>query len=268
MYLDKSIENHLNFCEGQVKELKEKIAVLPEGTLHVNSNNGYFSWRITLPGEKRRYVSKKDSELIKALALKSVLCAQLKDLENEAVQCRKFLKSSRPSELSKLLSLSNPEIQKLIKNYYQPADEKTLAWINKPFEKSEKHPEQLLIPTLKEGEMVRSKLEASAANTLFSLKIPYKYEKVTMIGNIKIAVDFTALDIRTYKEVPIELFGLMDNPEYVKNCQAKLVNYIRFGYYPGLNMLTFYETSHCPLGSSFFTQAFENFFFKNPPAQL
>ena len=85
---------------------------------------------------------------------------------------------------------------------------------------------------------------------------------------LQIAVDFTALDVRTFREIPIELFGMMHNTEYVQNCQKKLANYITNGFIPGINMITLYESSSMQLGPQQIRKTFEDFFINNPPVQF
>ena len=110
--------------------------------------------------------------------------------------------------------------------------------------------------------------EALFAVDLTTLRISYQYEKILIVNGIEIAADFTTLDIRTFQEIPIELFGMMDDPEYRQMYKRKMKTYFDAGYIPGVNMLTFYETSAAPLNHVQVQEDLENFFFKRPPVML
>ena len=69
--------------------------------------------------------------------------------------------------------------------------------------------------------------------------------------------------MRTFQEIPIELFGMMDDSEYVKNYRKKMNTYINNGYIPGINMLTFYESQKAPLNQITLNKKLEDFFFMN-----
>lgn len=270
MYTDNYIAARLKECELQIAELEEKIASLPEGKLHIIRNGKYYTWKVLMPGKKRVYLPKSEEEKAKLLAQKNIYLARLHDLKCEAKACARFLSCEEKAvcEQEKLFEKASPELIRLAGDLFDFEDDKTSRWLKEPYERYTAYPERLIIPTLKEGERVRSKLEASAAGYLYTLKIPYKYEKITQIGGIKIAVDFTALDVRCGREIPIELFGMMDDPDYRKNYVKKMHTYINAGYIPGVNFLTFYESAAAPLNPAFMRKTLEDFFYKNPPQML
>ena len=270
MYLDKCIECYFGRCNACIAELEKKIAALPPGKLHISKNGKYFTWHVLMPDGRRVYLPKSEEATAKKLALKNIFLAQLHDLKNEAEACARYLRRSKSSvrSLEKLFSDAGPELVRLTADSFRTKNARIAAWETAGYEKYGGYPEQIIIPTLKEGEKVRSKLEANAAGFLYTLGIPYRYEKVTVIGNTKIAVDFTALDVRNFREIPIELFGMMDNPEYRKTHNRKLMTYLNAGYIPGVNFITFYETPADPLNPMQMCQTFEDFFFNNPPRQV
>ena len=98
------------------------------------------------------------------------------------------------------------------------------------------------------GEYVRSKSEKIIADKLYMLGIPYRYEcPILLDGNIKIYPDFTILKMPERKEVYLEHFGMLDDPNYVNNTIFKLNTYERNGIYLGVNLFVTYETSKKPL---------------------
>ena len=120
------------------------------------------------------------------------------------------------------------------------------SWEGQEYEKSTKHPEQLIVKAPK-GEFVRSKSEALIANALFDEGIEYRYEWATEIGGIKFFPDFT-VRVPGKKITKIwEHFGKIDDPVYFTKMMRKLTAYIKDGYVPGVNMIVTFESSSCPL---------------------
>ena len=270
LILYKIIKNYKEKCEYRRQEIEQLLSAMPDGTLHISKSGNYYTWRVSTGNGNRKYLPKKERDLAGILALKKFYEAQMHDLKNDIEACRRFLhyKDTSVDETALLMNSSSAEYKNLLGAAYANIDEKITEWENLPYEKSSMYPENLIHRTFKEGEKVRSKLEASVAGSLYTLKIPYKYEKMTMIGNNKFAVDFTALDVRTFREIPIEVFGMMSDYEYVKNFKRKMTIYINSGYIPGINMMTFYESRETPLELEYVNQELERFFFQNPPVQF
>ena len=104
------------------------------------------------------------------------------------------------------------------------------------------------------GERVRSKSEIIIADTLFRLKIPYRYEYPLNLKNTKgekltLYPDFTCLNLRTRREFYWEHFGMMDNSEYSENVVQKLHLYEQNGIIPGKNLIITMETSTIPINT-------------------
>ena len=270
MYLNESMEQYLERCKNKIALLEKKISALPEGELQIHKNRNYCMWRVTDRKGGRIILPKDQEEKAVQLALKKLYAAQIHDLKTEAEAVARYLRYRKRSAraVERLLDREPPEYRRLLGKALMTSDERVRAWENAAYHKSEKYEEYLKYPTLKEHERVRSKYEALFAADLTTLQIPYLYEKILIAGGIEIAPDFTALDVRTFQEIPIELFGMMDDPEYRKMYKRKMKTYIEAGYIPGVNMLTFYETSEAPLNHMQAQEDLENFFYKRPPIML
>lgn len=270
MYLYETMESSVQRYGRQAAVLKKKIAAMPEGVLHISKSGKYYTWRVSFPDGRRIYLPKSEIELAKTLALKKFYLANLHDLEGELEACSRYVryKSAKVSAVEKLYADSGEEFRNLLGSSFKLRDEKAAAWEKAAYEKYDKFPEKLNIPTLKKGEKVRSKVEASFAGSLFTHKIPYRYEQMLLLEDRKIAVDFMVLDTRTFQEIPVEIFGMMDNQEYRQNHNKKMTAYINSGYIPGVNFLTFYDTSASPLGLGVIDKILEDFFFNNPPIKI
>ena len=270
MYLFESMQNIVQRYEKQIAMLEEKISAMPEGVLHISRNGDYCTWRVSYPDGRRVYLPKRESELAKALALKRFYMAKLHDLKAELEACSRYVryKTTSVSALEKFYADAGEEFRNLLGFSFESPGEKAAAWENATYEKNDKFPEKLNVPTLKKGEKVRSKIEASFAGSLFTHRIPYRYEQMLVLGGRKVAVDFMVLDIRTFQEIPVEIFGMMDNQEYRQHHNKKIAAYINSGYIPGVNFLTFYDTSASPLGLNVINKTLEDFFFNNPPIRI
>lgn len=98
------------------------------------------------------------------------------------------------------------------------------------------------------GERVRSKSEILIADTLFRLKVPYRYECPLTLRNpdgskITLHPDFICLDLQTRREFYWEHLGMMDNPVYAEKAIQRLRLYEQNNIYPSKNLIITTETS-------------------------
>ena len=108
-------------------------------------------------------------------------------------------------------------------------------------------PEEKVYQT-KRGEMVRSKSELLIADLLYEMEIPYRYEpRVRMKGGNYKYPDFLILNRKTRQTIYWEHLGLMDDPDYLNNNLAKILEYGENGICLGKNLMITFETSEHPL---------------------
>ena len=111
------------------------------------------------------------------------------------------------------------------------------------------------------GERVRSKSEKLIADKLYMMDIPYRYEcPITLRGIGKIYPDFTILKVESRKEVILEHFGMMDNPDYSDKAIKKINMLEKNGYNMGDNLLCTFETSKTPINMKNVENMFMNCF--------
>ena len=269
MLINSSVQAHLKACEEQITKLENRISSMPEGRLIICNNGKYTGWRVSIPGKGAAYLPKSQRSMAQALALKELYMCQLHDLKAEAESCRRYSRYKNRSydKTGTLLAKADPEFLELLGERLSTDDKRIMEWQNEPYNRSAIYPEKLVHKTLK-GDLVRSKIEANAADALYTMGIPYKYEKLTKIDSKLISVDFTALDIRTFQEIPIEIFGMMEDQDYVAEYKRKMQRYINAGYIPGINFITIYEWSSSPLTFSSFISIFEDFFVNTPAINM
>ena len=227
---------------SEIRELKTELSHYPEGSIvcyKATKKGSTYIQRYKIQYEngrqKRSFLSKKQLDEAKILAQKAYKYRLLCDKKNELEAINAYLNCRNPETHSQMLSWDSPYKDLLLDNN---------DWENEEYEKSQNHPEHLIIPAPK-GEYVRSKSEAIIAHVLFEHHIPYRYECMKDINGTTMAPDFTILHPRTSSEFIWEHFGLLDNDDYVSSVAYKIPRYIRSGYIPGHNfIMTFEDTKH------------------------
>lgn len=267
MNLELPVQARIKMLDSQISQCSQDLITLPEGDLHVGRNGKYYTWKWKDAAGNWHYISKSNEEEAVQRALRKLYQAQLHDLASEREACRRYAhyKKQSVSEINHLMEKESPEFKRLLQKALTFPDDRVTAWENQSYQKSLVHPDALIHPTLKPDLFVRSKVEAMVSSSMTLTRIPHLYEKIIHIDRWEIAADFTALDIRTFREIPIEVFGMMDDPEYRKSYERKMKTYIDGGYIPGKNMLVFYEFSDDPLSQAVVMDELDRFFFRNPP---
>ena len=137
--------------------------------------------------------------------------------------------------------------RKLVTPYLLTDELYSAQWLAKSSKQETFLAENLVYDT-KRGEKVRSKSEAIIADVLYDLGIPYVYEKKLVLKDgASRRPDFTLLDMKQRREIYLEHFGLLDDPEYLAKTLQKLDEYRTNGIYPGKNLIFTYETEALPL---------------------
>ena len=270
MYLNESMESHLKKLNRQIKSLTQKMNGLRDGPLYISKVGPYYSWKTRGKDGNIIYIAKDEENYAAELALRRYYKAFIHDLKAQAEAVRRYTNYQKRSfsAVERLLESESEEYVRLLGKALITSDERIAAWENAPYEKSKAYPDTLKYKTMKTGELVRSKLEAMVAACLTALGLAYRYEQIIHINEWEIAADFTVLDPRTMQEIPLEVFGMMDDPTYRKTYRAKMKTYIDGGYIPGVNMLTFYESTDAPLGQAEILDELHRFFFEKPPILL
>jgi hypothetical protein len=211
-------------------------------------------YHYTNPKDKKgRFISRKETKLAVQLAQKDYDISIIKLLKKQIEATRQYLKNI--NSISACYTNLSPARQQLItpvtltdKQYAEQWQ--SVSWQGRSFaDDSPAH-------TTSKGERVRSKSEVLIADTLYRLKIPYRYEfpleikrypKEKHSQSITFHPDFMCLNVRTRKEFYWEHFGLMDNFEYAQNTAGKLRLYAENNIFPGQNLIITMETQAEPL---------------------
>ncbi len=243
------MEKRVDILRKAIERAKKNEGPYPEGRLRISiDGNSERYYHVASPGDNNgKYIKKQEHKLAEALARKDYNRCFLRDAELELSRLEQAIRnlSKSNADLS-YLELSPPR-RKMIDPYIIPDELYAARWQNKPVKTNPYMPEKLLYDTQR-GEKVRSKSEAFIADILYSLQIPYFYEKSLNLGKGEVRYpDFTMLHVKKREEMYLEHLGLLEDEEYrAKNLQ-KLDEYRKNGIYLGKNLLITYETSQNPL---------------------
>ena len=119
-----------------------------------------------------------------------------------------------------------------------------IDWYLGDFRQYTEHPEHRQY-RIRLGYNVRSKSEMIAANRMHEEGILFHYEEILMAGDDEFP-DFFIM-ITVVEKYAWEHFGAMDNDRYHSRQRVKILDYLDHQWFPGINMITTYETEQHPL---------------------
>ena len=183
----------------QVKKRKTTPDKKNEGTLKVSNRGTYYNYYIRKKGEKTgKYIKKSNMKLVRNLAQDKYNTLFVKEAEKELKTIHSFL-NGYSDNISNICSDFGLELKNSIDVADMSDEEYAEYWLSIPYYTkgiADGIPEHITV----NGEHVRSKSEEMIANTLYRLKIPYKYECPVRMFNGEIRYpDFTILDVKRRK---------------------------------------------------------------------
>ncbi len=243
--------------DKEISSLQAQLKQFPAGKLICTHNNNYFKW-FHSDGHSQTYIPKKNKLYAEQLASKKYLTTLLNDDVNEKRAIDFYLRHHVPSKVPELLN-DTSGFRELLASHFQPLSTELLEWMNSPFSKNPKYPEQLLHQT-PSGNLVRSKSEVLIDMSLYMHKIPFRYECELILDDITLYPDFTIRHPHTGEYFYWEHFGLMDDLTYSKNACSKLQLYSANGIIPSIRLITTYETQSHPLNLDLLDKIIEFYF--------
>ncbi|MBQ9609405.1 MAG: hypothetical protein IJV15_08185 [Lachnospiraceae bacterium] len=248
------IEYELLEIEQLINELQVYLNESIEGTLRVTHNHGsvQFYHNKKKGDTKGEYIRKKDENIAVRLAQQDYDRKFIQYLMNKRTMLKNLLDSIKEISDKKIDDMNiynslSVDRKMLVDSHIIDDITYKEAWIKdnylgKGF--TENDPEIIT----EKGERVRSKSEKLIADKLYMMDIPYRYEcPITLRGIGKIYPDFTILKVESRKEVILEHFGMMDNPDYSDKAIKKINTFEKNGYNMGDNLLCTFETSKTPI---------------------
>ena len=243
------LEKKLKEAEYLITKAEKSLKKAPEGTLVLSQSNGTLQYYHKTKGEQKKgdYISTKNRRLILALAQKDYdlrFIKVMKKQRNKLCQAIKLLSSINFLKVFDELSEAR---KKLVQPHVLTDEQYVEQWESMQYE-GKGIADDIPVITTERGEQVRSKTEKILADKFCSMGIPYRYEcPLKLRGYGTVYPDFTLLNVQERKEVYLEHFGMMDNPEYAQKAIQKLETYAKNGIYIGKNLLVTFETLRNPL---------------------
>lgn len=260
------ITKKLEAIEQVLQKARLSLAKAPDGNLRIarkQDSRGIVHpqyYVVTQKGDtKGTYLPQSKIDTAKKIAQR--------DYDQKVVEVASQLKkilgdflSTLPSQSVSHLYTDNPERRQLITPYILTDEEYTQQWLTQPYNPKPFNFDAPEIYTEK-GERVRSKSEKIIADKLYSMGIPYRYEAPVKIKKhreiLTFYPDFTILDVSNRREIILEHFGMMSNPEYAQKTVGKLNLYGKNGWFPGKNMMITMETENTPLDTKVLVKTLE-----------
>ncbi len=242
-----NIENRIKEINKELEKITKLEKKFPQGELQCLKNENRYKWKVK--GEKGlHYLPKTERNQAETLALKKYCECRKKELESEVAGWNAYLRKTDKIKVSSEYLLNHPEYGRLLAKNFRPLDKELQRWQEEPYEKSTKHPENLLVQGT-HGKMLRSKSEAIIDRMLYQNKIPFHYEEKLVLDGTILYPDFTIRHPKTGQVYYWEHFGMMGNPEYCNHACDKIKLYCRHGIIPSVNLILTYETKQCPLNA-------------------
>jgi len=264
--LIREVDDVHTIVAADIKRMESVLRESPAGSIEVKKfDDGrryqYYIRTIVDKVKKYKYLSKiHDWEMIQKLGDKYYAKIALRNLKKTLRGCKQFLKFVTPEVGARLANSVSRKGIPTTSTTHLPFEVVAEKWVNK---RNHKAPRMrgFAEPTIKtmRGDCVRSKSEASIANILYAMNVPYKYEEALKLQSGKwIYPDFTILNPITGEECYYEHFGLMDDEEYAEKAYEKIDIYEQEGKVIGKTFLFTFETKRRPLSSTKVRKTIEN----------
>lgn len=242
----------------------------PAGSLSFRKMKGRTCYlqRMSNDDTNGRYLSRKNTELIKALEEKAYCLELAKTAAAQKAGLLKIRKMLEELPDYKTVFLKIPQQKRnLIEPFEAPvktmSETEVRQWLTYRRQKKASDPKTLL--KTQNGETVRSKSELIIADKLKAAGIPYHYEKPLPLnddnygGTIIFHPDFTVLNKRTGRTYYWEHFGMTDDEEYRAETLKKLETYAENGYFPGKNLIVTSETARHTFNTTYVDMIIEEY---------
>ncbi|MBO4628779.1 MAG: hypothetical protein J5687_02390 [Treponema sp.] len=258
--LRQNLAKRIGELECLLLDKSKALKTAPEGTLRIAKSNGTVQYyhRTNTKDKTGKYILSKNRQLAKSLAQKEYDQCVMAYAQSELKLLKHTFKSydkmySKKHLAEAIFGKLNPFRRALIKPVRLPDEMYAQKWQATPY-KTKSFTQDTPEYVTARGDRVRSKSENIIADTLFRLKIPYRYECPLILKNtsgekITLHPDFTCLDVRTRHEFYWEHFGMMDKPDYAERAVQRLRLYERNNIFPGKNLIITNETAAQPINT-------------------
>jgi hypothetical protein len=240
------LQEQIDYESKLLDRFEKEILTFPEGNLSLKKikGNSYIYFHNKRLSESRSLSPKKknDAELIRNIREKYFVKKSITQLRKNKKIMNSLLKDFvpfDPGEIRNNMSTVYREVQ--IIEWKSIMDLTIEKWKENNECDSFLYPEGLRHISAK-GQRVRSKSEAIIADLLDYRNILYKYEEPLNIKGQKFFPDFTVFRSFDNRIIYWEHFGMMNDMEYKKNMEMKLLAYRNSEIIPWDNLILTFDT--------------------------
>ncbi len=247
--LRRLLKNRKADLQRLIHQCETWLSKAPQGSLRLSSSHNktyYYHNMSNVKSGGKLLSAKTDASLIRKLAIKDYYLKIIPAAEEELDAINALLRIKEDQTLAMAYENLHSARKGLINPVEETREKYLSRWIKGLGNNAEPEGGKYYIPTNR-GELVRSMNEYHIANALHDEGIPYKYEHPFKAVNGKTyRPDFYVRNPNTGKVYYWEHFGIMDDPEYVRNSfMHKIKIYGESGLIPGYNLIvTFSSKEH------------------------
>ncbi|MDO5441106.1 MAG: hypothetical protein Q4F55_00920 [Bacillota bacterium] len=242
-------ETLLHYDEKILAESKKRLAKLPTATICARKIKGHYRYSIRSKDSDGKYyetyLPNSRTTFIKECCEAQYLRKIIPILECEIKTLQKFGKHYQPEKKNEVYEKLPAGIKQNVTPVCRSNKEICQQWEYEKFDGNTYPNRAEGQYVTKKGESVRSRIELIVADILFDLGIPYRYENKLNLQTGAIYPDFTILHPKTLEIYYIEIFGMMDNPEYEQTAFSKISKYVSSGKYA--NLIMFFDHKYAPI---------------------
>lgn len=232
--------------------------------IRVRKNRGhtefYLVYRDAEDGKRHeKYVPASNAKLLASNA--NLEYAELAEpiLSEEIFQIENFLATFQPERKHLIPDTMAPELAVYVNPVCKTGLELAKEWASDMYQRNSYPISPGNAYESQRGDIVRSRAECLAVNTLFNLDLPYRYESVLELDERgDVYPDITVMHPVTLELWYIEIFGMMGDIDYAREAFDKIRRYQRAGL--GGHLLAFFDYPDVPFDPAAFERTIRAIF--------
>ena len=228
-------------------KFKQDLAIMPIGSITKTGDGNFYRVYRKSGKQIKRKLTSSDARLFDNLQRKRQAKAALPLISNKISLYEKWLDEDLLYDPCKIHASLPEQYQNPRSSYLFLKDDFNPDTWHDAFSGTNDFHKENLIHVTESGVKTRSKSEAIIGTQLERSNIDYHYEPRLDLGFRVVYPDFAIFIPESRKVIFWEHFGLVDDPEYMMAALRKIDDYIKAGYYPGINLIITYETREQPL---------------------
>ena len=248
--------------EDKIVKLKTYLEKLPQEHIYTHKRKNKYIYCLRSRDAQgklhEKYLTTEQGKYIKECCEQFYVRKLIFAIEKELNALRIFAEKYKPNEKFAAWEKLPEAYKQFIKPLFKSNEQICLEWEKASFEGNTFPLVEGARYITKKGECVRSRIELIVANILYDLKIPYRYECKLMLPSGAVWPDFTIMNPKTLEVYYLEIFGMMDNPEYEMSAFKKIAKYAASEYYS--NLIMFFDHKNAPISPEDIKRTLEKLF--------